>query len=905
MRMWLACLLALIVALSVMTTRPAAGQVEPPTGGPPALVAPEVEAAVQAAGPQDTISVIVRLRDQADLSMIPATDRANRLRAVVMALRAKADASQRGLRGLLATRLQQGSVKSSASFWIFNGFAVTATRDVILELAARPEVLSIEPDRIIQAPTPPTTTSPSSAAPETNVGVINAPAMWDLGFRGQGVVVASMDTGVDYTHPDLAPQWRGGGNSWYDPWGEHPTQPTDVSGHGTWTMGVMVGGDNGGTAIGVAPQASWIAAKIFNDGGTSTSSAIHQGFQWLLDPDGNPLTADAPHVVNNSWSFNSPGCILDFEPDLQSLVAAGIAPVFAAGNFGPNGSTSASPANNPDAVAVGAVDNGDVVASSSSRGPTDCGTGSARAFPDLVAPGVSIRTSDLFGLYFSPSGTSMSAPHVSGALALLLGARPGLTVEQQRVALSATALDLGPAGPDDTYGAGRIDVLAAYSSLAGEGPLTSNVTLSPDLTNGSADVALNAVIDDATTGGSNVDAAEYFIDTAGAEGSGVAMTGAFDSPTVSVSAAISPDVLAGLASGSHTFYVHGHDTTGSWGPMGTADLVIDRDGPSTSQVAAAPNPTAGSGSVTLTATAADPPNGNASPSNVAAAEWFEGPDPGAGNGSAMQAADGAFDGPTENLTAAIGVSGWTTGDHTLLVRAKDAAGNWGPLTTATLTVQASDIVFADGFETGGFGAWTSVSGDAARISVAPEAAQSAVFGMKAVISGNTPSYVTDATPAGEAGYHARFYFHPNGTTTRGRAHDIFTGRGTPGTIVSRARFRLAAIEQTIFRVQYRRTTGGLYQVRAGVLRKGGTTFTNWQTISNASHAIEIAWQSGTSAAFDLHIDGALRQSLTRLNTSAYLVDSVRLGPSEGLSADMSGAEYYDAFVSTRNTYIGP
>jgi hypothetical protein len=225
-----------------------------------------------------------------------------------------------------------------------------------------------------------------------------------------------------------------------------------------------------------------------------------------------------------------------------------------------------------------------------------------------------------------------------------------------------------------------------------------------------------------------------------------------------------------------------------------------------------------------------------------------------------------------------------------LVRAKDATGNWGPASTATLTVQASDIVFADGFETGNFGAWTSVSGDAARISAAPEAALSGVFGMKAVINGNTPSYVTDVTPASEAGYHARFYFHPNGTITRGHAHDIFVGQSASGA--------------TIFRVQYRRTTGGLYQVRAGVLRRGGTTYTNWQTISNASHAIEIAWQSGTGAAFDLHIDGALKQSLGKLNTSAYLLDSVRLGPSEGLSLGMSGAEYYDAFVSTRNTYIG-
>ena len=107
------------------------------------------------------------------------------------------------------------------------------------------------------------------------------------GVRGQGVVIASMDTGVDATHPDLSATWRGGGNSWFDPNGQHAT-PTDVSGHGTQTMGVMVGRSVGGSAIGMAPDARWIAVKIFNDRGVTTTTMIHRGFQWLLDPDGEP-----------------------------------------------------------------------------------------------------------------------------------------------------------------------------------------------------------------------------------------------------------------------------------------------------------------------------------------------------------------------------------------------------------------------------------------------------------------------------------------------------------------------------------------------------------------------------------------------------------------------------------------
>src|SRR4030042_6296378 len=254
------------------------------------------------------------------------------------------------------------------------------------------------------------------SAPAGNLSAIHAPALWDLGYYGQGVVVANMDTGVDLSHPELGSRWRGGSDSWYDPYNQHPTTPTDISGHGTWTMGVMVAADGSGTTLGVAPQAQWIAVKIFNDSGSATATAIHLGFQWLLDPDGNPATADAPQVVNNSWVFSSPGCNLEFQHDLQSLRAADILPVFSAGNYGPNGSTSASPANYPEAFAVGAVDNNDQIAAFSSRGPSACGE-TQSIYPELVAPGVGIKSTDLYGFYTYATGTSLAAPQVSGALA--------------------------------------------------------------------------------------------------------------------------------------------------------------------------------------------------------------------------------------------------------------------------------------------------------------------------------------------------------------------------------------------------------------------------------------------------------------------------------------------------------
>lgn len=417
----------------------------------------------------DMLTVIVTLRQQADLSRVVGADRAARQQGVIRALQATASASQNRLKSLLTSRQAQGLVKSYTALWVFNGFSVTATADVINELAGQADVYSVTSDDL--------PIIPAYAAAEPNVSVVNAPALWNLGYTGQGVVVANMDSGVDVNHPDLSTRWRGGTNSWYDPYGQHPGTPTDLSGHGTQTMGIMVGGDAGGTTIGVAPGAQWIAVKIFNDAGNSTATAIHQGFQWLLDPDGNPTTADAPSVVNNSWTFANPGCNLDFEADLQSLNAAGILPVFAAGNGGPSSNSSYSPANNPSAFAVGAINNNSQIYSYSSRGPTTCG-GSTGPFPELVAPGVYINTSDLYGFYTNAySGTSYAAPHVAGGLALLLSAFPNLSAVDQRNALINSAVDLGVAGPDDVYGYGRLDLLAAFHWTG------SNPTPTPGPTN--------------------------------------------------------------------------------------------------------------------------------------------------------------------------------------------------------------------------------------------------------------------------------------------------------------------------------------------------------------------------------------------------------------------------------------
>jgi subtilisin family serine protease len=513
------------------------------------------------------VDAVVVLRDQADLSGIRTSSRARRLAAVERALRAKAASGQRGVLAQLAEGRARGLVESVVPLWIVNQVEVRAAPSVIRQLAARPDVREVRPIFTIQAP-PPTAVpfGPAAAgATEPNLGVVNAPALWDLGLRGQGVVVANMDTGVDVSHPELASRWRGGTNSWFDPNGEHPTTPTDVNGHGTWTMGVMVGGDAGGTSIGVAPDASWIAVKIFNDRGSTTSTAIHRGFQWLLDPDGNPATPDAPNVVNDSWTMSVSGCNLDFQPDLRNLRAAGILPVFAAGNFGPAPNSVLSPANNPEAFAVGATDDTDVLDPSSSRGASACPLAIA---PKLVAPGVGVRTTDLYGLYAEETGTSLAAPHVAGSLALLLGAFPGLSADRQEAALEGAAVDLGPAGADNDYGFGRLDALAAYQSLATEPDFTvgvspSSVTVAPGAT-ASYSVSVASV---------NGFAGDVSLSLAGLDPSQASWS--FDPPVVasgSGTAVLTLTASATIPPGSYPLTITG--SSGSTSHPATATLVV-------------------------------------------------------------------------------------------------------------------------------------------------------------------------------------------------------------------------------------------------------------------------------------------------------------------------------------------
>lgn len=426
------------------------------------VLGPDLQSVLTTSETGKEIAVIVRLADKVDYGKFKDKNKAVRRNQLVSALKDKARQTQ----GSLKAFLNKNGGKQMKSFWVFNGISVKAKPEVIYQLANQPGVESIHLDDTLATPV---VTQEAAAPAEWNLNAVRAPELWGIGYTGAGTVIASMDTGVDYLHPDLADSWRGGSNSWFDPNGEYAS-PYDADGHGTQTMGIMVGGEAGGTSIGVAPGARWISVKIYNDAGSASYSAIHQGFQWLLDPDNDPATNDAPDVVNNSWGLRTGvnQCITEFQTDIQVLKAAGIGVVFSAGNEGPNLETSVSPANYPESFAAGAVDNNLNIASLSSRGPSAC---DGSVYPELVAPGVSVRTTDLtFGgifpeSYVSASGTSFAAPHVAAGMAILISGFPELSIAELEQAMADTALDLGQFDPDNDYGYGMLDITTAYDLL--------------------------------------------------------------------------------------------------------------------------------------------------------------------------------------------------------------------------------------------------------------------------------------------------------------------------------------------------------------------------------------------------------------------------------------------------------
>jgi len=439
---------------------------------------------------KERVRVLIKMKDQINYSKMfqdtrKIRNRANRILTVKNQLERKAKESQAKILSDLAPLESKGQIEILRSFWINNSILAEVDKETIKKLNNRDDVKEVILDKIISLPDI-TVMDTGPNLPTWGLEKINATKVWgDYGIKGEGIVVGIMDTGVDWTHEALKDNYRGrDGNhqySWKDFTRHNYQTPTDGHGHGTHVAGTAVGGGNG-LPIGVAPKAEWIAAKIFDDSGSATTSGIHAAFEWFLAPGGDP--SKAPHVVNNSWG-NSNTYTTEYFEDVAAWISAGIFPLFAAGNNGPLTSSISAPASYTNAFAVGATDQYNYVTDFSSRGPVywenDDGQRELIIKPDIMAPGYQIYSaypeSLGKGKYVYLSGTSMATPHVAGAIALLLSADPSLSIPDIQKILVETAQKDHHMGelPNNIYGNGVIDIYRAVTETVFSGILSGSV----------------------------------------------------------------------------------------------------------------------------------------------------------------------------------------------------------------------------------------------------------------------------------------------------------------------------------------------------------------------------------------------------------------------------------------------
>ena len=452
---------------------------------------------------KQNLDLLLILKDKADLTAAKSIhNKKDKTRYVFEQLHSTAQKSQANIINLLNLRHI-----SYQSFYAVNAIRIKCDAASLPEIADLDQVKLVINNGALTFHKPVEMYQDNLRGPnsiEWGIDMINANDVWALGYRGQGVVVGGEDTGYQWDHPAIITNYRGwdGTNvdhnyNWHDAIHElniangDTTQnicglnllaPCDDYGHGTHTMGTMVGYTPGDT-IGVAPAAKWIGVRNMETGDGKPSTYI-EAFEWFIAPtdlnNQNPNPDKSPDVINNSWGCPpSEGCdITNFyimNEVVKNVKTAGIVVVVSAGNSGSGCSSVDDPAAMfEESFSVGAMKPNDTIANFSSRGPVAIDS-SFRRKPNVSAPGVGVRSCIPGNNYAYFSGTSMAGPHVVGAVALILSAEPVLAGEVDMIEdiLESTAVPKtsdqdcgsipGNVVPNNTYGYGRIDALAAVN----------------------------------------------------------------------------------------------------------------------------------------------------------------------------------------------------------------------------------------------------------------------------------------------------------------------------------------------------------------------------------------------------------------------------------------------------------
>ncbi|HQJ04737.1 MAG TPA: S8 family serine peptidase, partial [Anaerolineaceae bacterium] len=476
--------LVLLAGMVFSLVQPASAMVKPAAQGLD-KVEPAVLNTISAKGASD---YVVEMAEKADLSAAyEIEDWTERGWFVYNTLKETAARTQQPVIELL----KAGGV-SYQSFFAGNEIAVTGgDLNSLSAIAALPGVSHIRYPRTATIE-PMTFKAADVAVPEPEAfdwGITDthAPDFWStFGFQGDGIVVANVDTGVQWDHPALDQSFKCGTNPsdpscWADPSNICGGSACDNNGHGTHTMGTMVGDDDPSLTyqVGMAPNAQWIACKGCESSSCS-DTALNACADWIVAPDGDP--ANRPNVVNNSWGGGSGDDW--YLAKVNAWRAAGIFPAFSAGNNYSCNSLG-SPGDYQESFATASHTSSRTISDFSSKGPSAFGD-DPYTKPNISAPGSNIcSTVPGSGWNCGYSGTSMASPHTAGAVALLWSCNPSLIGDMATTfELLQDTADTPPPGscgaPADgegnyTFGYGYLNVLTAGNQVCSSGSLAGFV----------------------------------------------------------------------------------------------------------------------------------------------------------------------------------------------------------------------------------------------------------------------------------------------------------------------------------------------------------------------------------------------------------------------------------------------